>query len=75
MLGDAALLLGETGRVVPRRDPQALAQAWAEMLSLSAAQRRALGRAARQRLAERYSLEQMTRAYARLYADIIESRS
>jgi glycosyltransferase involved in cell wall biosynthesis len=74
-VGDAALLLGETGRVVPRRDPQALAQAWAEMLSLSAAQRRALGRAARQRLAERYSLEQMTRAYARLYADIIESRS
>lgn len=74
-VGDAALLLGETGRVVPRRDPQALAQAWGDLLALPPSAREALGRAARQRVAERFGVEQMAGAYARLYEDIIEGRS
>lgn len=73
-VGDAALLLGETGRVVPRRDPQALARAWDDLLALPPSARQALGRAARQRVADRFSVEQMAGAYARLYEDIIEGR-
>ncbi|MEZ0395268.1 MAG: glycosyltransferase [Anaerolineales bacterium] len=72
--GDAALILGGMGRVVPPRDPQALAEAWAEVLRLPVAERRALGRAARQRVEACYSLEKMAAAYTRLYEDIIEGR-
>lgn len=73
-VGDAALILGETGRVVPPRRPQALADAWGEMLALPPSARQALGRAARQRVQDRYSLDKMAAAYARLYEDIIEGR-
>ncbi len=73
-VGDAALLLGETGRVVPPRHPQALAEAWEALLALPPSARQALGRAARQRVEDHYSLEKMAAAYARLYEDIIEGR-
>ncbi len=74
-VGDAAQIVGETGRLVPPRDPQALARAWLEMLQLSPSERQARGRAARQRVEALYSLDRMVQAYARLYADIIEGRS
>lgn len=70
-VGDSALLVGETGLVVPVRDPQALAAAWVELLSLPPEERRALGRKARQRILDHYSLEKMVAAYAGLYRDII----
>jgi len=70
-IGDSALLVGRTGRIVPPRDPEALAAAWADLLSMSTEDRRALGRLARQRILDNYSLEKMVTAYANLYQDII----
>ena len=70
-VGDAAYIVGETGRVVPAGDPEALAAAWAELLSLPAAERSALGAQARERIEEVFSLEKMGAAYAQLYRDII----
>lgn len=55
-VGDAPLVLGETGRVVPPGDPAALAGALGELLSLSPGDRRELGRRARQRVWDRYSV-------------------
>jgi glycosyltransferase involved in cell wall biosynthesis len=72
-VGDSALLVGETGRVVPRHDPDALAGAWSDLLSLPVEELRALGRQARQRIKDHYSLEKMVAAYAGLYQDIITS--
>jgi glycosyltransferase involved in cell wall biosynthesis len=72
-VGDAARIVGDTGRVVPRRDPSALARAWAELLSLPDDERLALGRRARQRIAENFSLDKMAATYAQLYKDIIAS--
>ena len=43
-VGDSAYLVGETGEVVPPRAPAALAGAWHKILSLSDADRQALGR-------------------------------
>ncbi len=66
-VGDAARMIGETGRVVPPRDPAALAAAWAETLALSATDRAALGAAARSRIAEGYSLAAVRERYTALY--------
>jgi len=52
--GDAAEIVGDTGLVVPRRDPGALARALVRMLREPGP-----GPAARARILERYSLERM----------------
>ena len=69
-VGDAALLVGDTGRVAPPRDPNALAAACLELLTLSADERARLGRAARARIAERYSLSRIAAEYARLHEQL-----
>jgi glycosyltransferase involved in cell wall biosynthesis len=37
------IVVGETGRVVPPGDPEALADAWAELISIGGDGRRTLG--------------------------------
>lgn len=55
-VGDAAIIVGPTGAIVPPRDPVALADAWERMLSLAPHARRTLGQEARTRMVERFSL-------------------
>jgi glycosyltransferase involved in cell wall biosynthesis len=66
-VGDAALLVGDRGRLVEPDDPRALAAAWAEVLALPAAQRREAGLAGRERIAERYGMTAIAARYAALY--------
>jgi len=66
-VGDSALIVGETGRVVPPHDPLALAVAWEELLALAPDARRRLGQAARLRVQERYELVGITRRYENVY--------
>ena len=66
-VGDSASIVGETGRVVPPRNPRALAAAWEELLALAPDARRRLGQAARLRVQERYGLAATTRRYEDLY--------
>jgi glycosyltransferase involved in cell wall biosynthesis len=54
------------GRLVPPRDPAALAAA-VRALSLDCAARRALGLAARRRVAERFTVDRMVQAYREVY--------
>ena len=58
-VGDSAILVGSTGLVVPPGEPAAMAAAWTHLLDLPAGERAALGRAARQRIIEAYSIEQL----------------
>ncbi len=58
-VGDSARIVGETGWVVPARDPAALAQAWAAALRLSPGERLDRGRAARARIEAEFSLAGM----------------
>jgi glycosyltransferase involved in cell wall biosynthesis len=73
-IGDTSLLIGETGKTVPPRNPQALASAWTELLQLNPDARHELGLLARQRILDHFSLASMTLAYGRLYHDIIKTR-
>jgi glycosyltransferase involved in cell wall biosynthesis len=70
-VGDTSLIVGDTGRIVPPRDPVALARAWADILSFQESERRSLGLSARQRIINDYSLDKMVSAYSQLYRDII----
>jgi glycosyltransferase involved in cell wall biosynthesis len=67
--GDAAQIIGPTGKVVPPRDPEALAAAWRELIDLGPEGRRALGAAARRRAVAQYDLDAIVRRYDALYAD------
>jgi glycosyltransferase involved in cell wall biosynthesis len=72
--GDSALLVGNTGRVVPTGDPEALSVAWAELIS-SASERRHLGSAARHRIETLFNLSSMVRRYEDLYERLVAGGS
>jgi glycosyltransferase involved in cell wall biosynthesis len=55
-VGDAAWLVGDTGIVVPPSRPEALAAGWKSML---AADREEMGRRARQRVIDNFSVERL----------------
>jgi glycosyltransferase involved in cell wall biosynthesis len=69
-VGDAALIVGETGLVVPPRDPTMLADAWRTLLNMDRATRIQLGLAARQRVIENYNLPQIVSCYERLFEEL-----
>lgn len=66
-VGDSAWLLGDSGRVVPPSDPQALAAALDSLLELPEVERQRLGAAARQRVIELFSIGAVTERYQQLY--------
>jgi glycosyltransferase involved in cell wall biosynthesis len=72
-VGDAAILVGETGRVVPIREPAALADAWSQLYDMSDEARVELGMAGRRRIEESFSLASVARQYEDLYEGLLVS--
>jgi glycosyltransferase involved in cell wall biosynthesis len=66
-VGDAAQIVGETGHVVPVGDPARLAEALRAIVQMDAEARLRLGRVARQRIIEHYSLDSMIEQHQRIY--------
>lgn len=73
--GDSAMIVGETGIVVPPRHPEALAAAWKKLLGLAPEARRELGLAARRRIQKHFSLSTIIGKYQRLYEDVAFKRA
>jgi glycosyltransferase involved in cell wall biosynthesis len=69
-VGDSARIVGETGRVTPARDLQALASAISAVLELSPQERAALGGAARRRVQEHFALERVVEMFESLYEEV-----
>jgi len=69
-VGDSAMIVGQTGKVVAPKNPDALADGIIELLKLPAEKRHELGRKARQRIRDHYSLEKIVRDYEKLYRNI-----
>lgn len=72
-VGDAALLVGSTGVVVPPHDPAALAQGVLHLIGLPATDRQALGQHAQQRVCENFSMEHASERFAQLYSDLMNN--
>lgn len=69
-VGDSALIVGDTGKVVPPRDPDALASAWHELISIGENARRQLGDAARARIKYNFSLPVIASRYQKLFLEM-----
>ncbi len=66
-VGDTAAIVGDTGRVVPPGDAEALAQGMLELARLGREQRAQLGGMARHRIQRHFSLELAVARYAEVY--------
>lgn len=69
-VGDVLEIIGDTGIVVPPRDPDALCAGWERLAAMEKTERHALGLRARQRIIENYSLAAMASCYADVYSDM-----
>ncbi len=74
-VGDSAWIVGNTGRVVPPKNSQALTNAYKDLLVLGAEGRSALGKAARARVMENFSLDFIVNQYEKLYEKVLVKNS
>jgi glycosyltransferase involved in cell wall biosynthesis len=70
-VGDSAFLIGETGILVPPRDPAALVEGWAELIAKKETERKALGLAARDRITRLFSIEKVSGQYEALFRRVV----
>ena len=66
-VGDCGFLIGESGFIVPTRQPRALADAIIRMGELSDSGRAALGARARQRVVTEFSIASVVKRFSELY--------
>jgi len=72
--GDSSHIVADTGRVVPVRDPERLAEAVCALIDMPARERQALGQRARSRIVSEFSMEANVRRYEELYQQLVEHR-
>jgi glycosyltransferase involved in cell wall biosynthesis len=70
-VGESPIIVGDTGKIVPIRDPQSLADALREVLTLCPEEKRQLGAAARRRVEENFNLPDIVARYEHLYLESI----
>jgi len=70
-VGDAGLIVGTAGKVVPPNQPAALADALLSVVCMNEAQRTAIGHDARKRILQRFDIN----AVAQLYEDVYMNRN
>lgn len=73
-VGDTGQLVGDTGLVVPPRDPVSLSDALEEMATLSLEQREKLGKLARERIVECFSITVCWQKYRDMYATLLRAK-
>ncbi len=74
-VGDSARIVSDTGRAVPARDSQALAQAILALADMPATERQTLGALARAHMVEHYGLPAAAEGFFHLWQDVLSDRS
>lgn len=69
-VGDSALIVGETGKVVAPGNPEALAEAWRGLIEAGPEARRRLGMAARLRVQQHFGLPAVVERYQAIYTQL-----
>lgn len=70
-VGDSAWIIGNTGLVVPPREPKALSEACESLLEMSEGERKHLGLCARERIMDKFSLDNIVHRYESLYKQVL----
>jgi glycosyltransferase involved in cell wall biosynthesis len=70
-VGDVAVLMAGTGVLVPRANPDALAQGVAGLMALDPAHRRQMGQLARARIGARFTMGCVRERFERIYEGVI----
>jgi glycosyltransferase involved in cell wall biosynthesis len=70
-VGDSALIVGDTGIVVPTQDPVALAAAWQKLIVAGGQARQDLGKKARKRIKQNFDLD-APNSFVKKYESIYE---
>ena len=68
-VGDASLILGKNGYIVPPSDPLSLSQAVLSFSNLTPSQKLSLSRSSRKHICNQFSLDVMIREYSAAYTD------
>ena len=69
-VGDSAMIVDQTGIVVPPEDPDALAEAWRKLLEAGPEARCRLGMAARRRVQQHFALPAIVDRYQAIYTQL-----
>jgi glycosyltransferase involved in cell wall biosynthesis len=72
-VGDAAMIVADTGRVVAVRDWRAIAREVLALLEMGGSAREMLGRRARSRIEQSFALPVVTRRFEQLYMDVLDA--
>ncbi len=70
-VGDAAVIVADTGRIVPPRNPASLASGIIDMMKLPQSVRSRMGEEARKRITMNYDLVKIIEAYTKVYLEVI----
>jgi len=70
-VGDSALIIGNTGHIVPPRDSKALAAALKKLMDLSPDELSVYGKKSRQRVEDQFTLKTYVQSHAKLYRSIL----
>ncbi len=70
-VGDAGIMLGGTGVIVPKKNSKALADALLQVIALSNEQRNQMGRYAKERVMSEYSIENARARFESVYQEVI----
>ncbi|MEG4441364.1 glycosyltransferase [Microcoleus sp. AT9_B5] len=73
-VGDSAWIVSNTGKVVPPKNAEALATAWKELIVLDWEERETLGKSARDRIVEFFSLDSVVAQYDKLYESTLNAK-
>ena len=68
-VGDSQEIVGDTGIVVPARDPAALMRGWLALMEMGETERNRLGYRARERIISRYSIQYIVKKYEEVYQE------
>ena len=69
-VGDARVMVGETGRIFPMRDPEALVEVWGELVRLTGGELEELRTRARTRAVADFSVKTCVGRYEALYREL-----
>jgi len=73
-VGDARLLVGNAGWIVPPQDERSLENAMRHAMTISESELRAVGAAGRQRVIEHFRREVVAQKYVQIYRDLSQER-